>query len=57
MFSFQEKNHKTKLSENPQIETAVETAEGPGIGNIFILLLIHSLTKMEPGSEILSASI
>ena len=29
------------------------SAEGPGMGNILISLLIHSLTKIEPGSEIL----
>ena len=48
------KNPQNKnLSEKPLIETAAATAEGPGIGNILISLLIHSLTKIEPGSEIL----
>ena len=27
------------------------TAEAPGIGIIFILFLMHSLTNIEPGSE------
>ena len=31
---------------------AVATADGPGIGMIFILFLTHSLIKTEPGSEI-----
>ena len=31
---------------------AAETAEGPGIGMSLILFLTHSLTKTEPGSEI-----
>ena len=35
------------------IEIATETADGPGIGKIFIPLSIHSLTNIEPGSEIL----
>ena len=47
------KPQNKNLSEKPLIETAAATAEGPGIGNIFILLLIHSLTNIEPGSEIL----
>ena len=41
------------LSEKPDIEIAAATAEGPGIGKILISLSIHSLTNIEPGSEIL----
>ena len=44
---------KINFSEKPLIDTAVATAEGPGIGIILILFLIHSLTKIAPGSEIL----
>ena len=43
---------KKYLSENPLIEIAAETADGPGIGNTFILLSIHSFTKIFPGSDI-----
>ena len=32
---------------------AAATAEGPGIGKILIPLLIHSLTNIDPGSEML----
>ena len=39
------------FSEKPLIETAVATAEGPGIGVILILFFTHSLTNIEPGSE------
>ena len=35
------KPQNKNLSENPLIETAAETAEGPGIGKILILLLMH----------------
>ena len=44
---------KKNFSEKPLIDTAVETAETPGIGITFILFLTHSLTKIDPGSEIL----
>merc|ERR1711991_241253 len=48
------KNPQNKnLSEKPLIETAAATADGPGMGNILIPFLMHSLTKIEPGSEIL----
>ena len=53
IFSFLEESHKKNLSENPLIETADVTEVGPGIGVIFILLFIHSFTKITPGSEIL----
>ena len=43
---------KKKLFEKPLIETAAETAEDPGTGNILILFLMHSLIKIPPGSEI-----
>merc|ERR1711991_996963 len=47
------KPQNKNLSENPVIETAVTTAEGPGIGKILISLSMHSLINIEPGSEIL----
>ena len=34
------------------MDTAVVTADAPGIGTIFILLFIHSFTKIFPGSDI-----
>ena len=46
------KPQKKYFSENPLIDTAVLTAEGPGNGKIFIFSLTHSLTKMAPGSDI-----
>ena len=36
----------------PDEDIAVVTADTPGIGNIFILFLIHSFIKIKPGSEI-----
>ena len=39
------------MSENPLIETADVTEDGPGIGKISIFLSIHSLIKIVPGSE------
>ena len=48
----EKKPQNKNLSEKPLIETAAATAEGPGIGKILISLLIHSLTNIEPGSEI-----
>ena len=47
------KPQNKNLSENPLIEIAAATADGPGIGKISIPLSIHSLTNIEPGSEIL----
>ena len=44
---------KKNFSEKPLIDTAVETADAPGIGIIFISFLIHSFTKIDPGSEML----
>ena len=44
---------KKNFSEKPLIDTAVETADTPGIGIIFILFFTHSFTKIDPGSEIL----
>ena len=41
------------FSEKPPIDTAVATAEGPGIGITLILFFIHSFTNIAPGSEIL----
>ena len=41
------------MSENPLIATAVDTADGPGIGIILISLVMHSLIKIAPGSEML----
>ena len=35
------------------MDIAVETAEAPGIGIIFTLLLTHSFISIDPGSEIL----
>ena len=46
------KPQKKKLLENPLAEIAAVAADGPGIGNISILLLIHSFIKILPGSEI-----
>ena len=54
LFFFSGKNpKKINFSEKPLIDTAVETAEGPGIGVILILFLTHSFTNIAPGSEIL----
>ena len=53
-FFFSGKNpRKINFSEKPLIDTAVATAEGPGIGVILILFLTHSFTNIAPGSEIL----
>ena len=52
-FFFREKNRRKNLSENPLIETAAITDEGPGIGLTVISLAIHSFTKIAPGSDTL----
>ena len=51
-FLFGKKPQKKNWSENPLIDIAVKTADGPGIGTILISFLIHSLIKTEPGSDI-----
>ena len=52
-FSFSgKKPMKENLSENPLSAIAVVIAEAPGMGKILISFLIHSLTKILPGSEI-----
>ena len=40
------------MSENPLIDIADETAEGPGSGTIFMLFFMHSFTNNAPGSDI-----
>ena len=40
------------FSEKPLIDTAVATAEGPGIGIILILFLTHSFTNIAPWCNI-----
>ena len=41
------------MSENPLIDTAEIAADGPGTGIISISFLIHSFTKIAPGSDML----
>ena len=50
-FTFSEKNKK-KIYLKTTNHNADNTAEGPGIGNIFIFFLTHSFTNNAPGSEI-----
>ena len=45
-------NEKKNLSENPLIDTAERTDEGPGTGIISMCFFTHSLIKIDPGSEI-----
>ena len=57
IFFFQEKSIKISFSENPLTEIADVTADGPGIGIIFISFLKHSLINILPGSDTRSPSI
>ena len=40
------------MSENPLIDTAEITDDGPGIEKIFIFFLTISFIRIDPGSEI-----